>query len=275
MPFPVRPDIAWPQARIAGVSQLPPEYSASPLLLVVLGPDGRALLKTQRDFRLVYDFLDRLERPGNSGEPGVIVVANHLAKDKATPAFKFDVVPPIAKDDAGSKATWIILDGNKAGWVGPISVLNDGVGPANAASEKASFGFQHWTMEGRILADLGKKLRLRQINTYSWHSNGNRTPHVYRVYGGTGDAPNFDPGPRNGVDPATCGWTPIAWVDTRTAPGGTDLRDGEGGQTGVSIQGAGGPIGSYRYLLFLTFATEMKDIWGQTFFSEIDIVEEK
>jgi hypothetical protein len=73
--------------------------------------------------------------------------------------------------------------------------------------------------------------------------------------------------PRSGVDPATCGWKILADVDTRP------LEGAMGGQDGVSIRASGGgPIGTYRYLLFVTFVTETRDGWGHTFFNEIDIV---
>ena len=55
-------------------------------------------------------------------------------------------------------------------------------------------------------------------------------------------------------------------MDTRPPQG-----DG-GGQYGVSINGAGGSLGKYRYLLFDCFVTEVGDDWGNTFYSEIDVV---
>jgi hypothetical protein len=74
-----------------------------------------------------------------------------------------------------------------------------------------------------------------------------------------------------GTDPATCGWTKVAAVDTRardgTAPGGRDA---------VSIADPkGAALGSWRHLLFELFVTETDDIWGHTFYGEIDVVEKK
>jgi hypothetical protein len=55
-------------------------------------------------------------------------------------------------------------------------------------------------------------------------------------------------------------------VDTRP-------RQGEGGgQYGVSITDASGVLGKYRYLLFVCVATEADDDWGNTFYSEVDVV---
>ena len=46
-----------------------------------------------------------------------------------------------------------------------------------------------------------------------------------------------------------------------------------GGQYGVSISDSIGAIGSYRYLLFVTSRTEDHDDWGNTFYSEIDVID--
>jgi hypothetical protein len=46
----------------------------------------------------------------------------------------------------------------------------------------------------------------------------------------------------------------------------------EGGQYGVSIIDASGSLGKYRYLLFDCYPTEFYDNWGNTFYSEIDVL---
>ena len=46
-----------------------------------------------------------------------------------------------------------------------------------------------------------------------------------------------------------------------------------GGQHAISIQDADGAIGRYRYLLLVISATEQSDPFGNTFFSEIDVVD--
>jgi len=65
--------------------------------------------------------------------------------------------------------------------------------------------------------------------------------------------------------PAGCGWKLIATVDTRTA-------EPDGGQYGVSITDSGGSLGTFRYLLFDLYVTEVADDFGNTFYSEIDVV---
>ena len=49
-----------------------------------------------------------------------------------------------------------------------------------------------------------------------------------------------------------------------------------GGQYGVSVADSNGAaIGRYRYLLFDIFRTESDDAFGNTFYSEIAVVEKK
>ncbi len=87
------------------------------------------------------------------------------------------------------------------------------------------------------------------------------------MYAGDGSAADFDARPQRGTDLQTCGWKLIAQVDTRPKE-----REG-GGQHGVSISDTGGIIGEYRYLLFDISRTEAADAFGNTFYSEIDVVD--
>ena len=48
-----------------------------------------------------------------------------------------------------------------------------------------------------------------------------------------------------------------------------------GGQYGVSVTNSSGALGKFRYLLFDVVPTETDDPWGNTFFSEIDVVGKK
>ena len=52
-------------------------------------------------------------------------------------------------------------------------------------------------------------------------------------------------------------------------------RGEDGGQYGVSIDDQSGSLGKYRYLLFDCWVTEAADDWGNTFYSEIDVVAKK
>ena len=112
--------------------------------------------------------------------------------------------------------------------------------------------------------DLGSIIEIAQVNSYSWHSNS-RGPQVYRLWAGAGTDPSFNAEPMGNIDPATCGWKLIATVDTRSS-------EPDGGQYGVSISNAGGSLGKFRYLLFDLYVTEVADNFGNTFYSEIDVV---
>jgi hypothetical protein len=190
--------------------------------------------------------------------------------DKATPAFKFKNVPSPAKANAARKAKVKIIDGlNDENGGGPEQV-NDGKLPNQEDEPEASFFFAQQTDGGRLRLDLGSAIDIKQINTYSWHPN-TRGPQVYKLYASDGTASDFKDGPKRGSDPTKLGWKLIATVDTRPMN-----KDDMGGQYGVSIADtAGGAIGKYRYLLFDMRQTESDDAFGNTFYSEIAVVEKK
>jgi hypothetical protein len=97
------------------------------------------------------------------------------------------------------------------------------------------------------------------------------------MYASDGAAPNFNPAPTTDIDPTTVGWRRIARVDTRPLRNGVVIPEGDelGGQYGVSITHASGSIGKFTYLLFDIFEAETEDDYGNTFYSEIDVVERK
>ncbi len=195
---------------------------------------------------------------------GVTVTADHNVGPAATPRFRFARVPSPVKDDAAASAAVRFVDGdldeNSAG----LPTLVDGLLPGQEDEPGLNFFFQAGTAGGAIELDLKQAVAVAQINTYSWHPN-TRGPQVYVVYGSDGRGAAFNPTPAADVDPATAGWTLIATVDTRQ-PGNN------GGQYGVSIARNGAAIGPYRYLLFVCWATESDDDWGNTFYSEIDVI---
>jgi hypothetical protein len=156
------------------------------------------------------------------------------------------------------------LDGNS----GAVSAVIDGLLPRDEDEPGANFFFAERLTGGRLSIDLTRVVTISQINSYSWHPN-TRGPQVYTLYAATGADPKFVAAPRADVDPATVGWVKVTAVDTR--PPGTDM----GGQYGVSIAAKSGNLGSYRYLLFDCAATEMQDDWGNTFYSEIDVIESR
>ena len=185
----------------------------------------------------------------------------------ATAEFKFMRVPSPARNDAGAKGTFRIVDAEVDGNSANISALNDGQLPDAEDQQRRNFFLNQGTGGGRLLMDLGSVIDIAQINSYSWHP-GSRGPQVYRVWASDGSAANFILEPKGTIDPARCGWKSIAIVDTRT-----DEEDG--GQYGVSITDATGSLGSFRYLLFDLYPVEVADNFGNTFYSEIDVIAKK
>lgn len=199
----------------------------------------------------------------------VAVTAERQPPAEAKPDLAFAKVPGPSAADAAQRATFTVVDGTPSRGTGGLDRLHDGRLPDNADAPTQNFYFEWGTLEGRVRVDLGRVVAVGQVNTYSWHKD-TRAPQVYKVYGSDGTAAGFNPAPKNGADPARCGWTKIAAVDTRP-------RDGTpmGGREAVSLSDPSGTVGRYRYLLFEMFATETADPWGQTFYSEIDVVERK
>jgi len=186
--------------------------------------------------------------------------------DSATPAFKFRNVPSPAKRSAATSATFSVVDGQRDQNGAGVSALNDGKLPSESDDPASNFFFNAGTPGGRIEADLGKAIDVKQINTYSWHA-GTRGPQVYSVYGSDGTSSEFVAKPKTGTEPTSVGWKLIAKVDTRPKTGEM------AGQYGVSISDPAGNLGKFRYLLFDVSQTESDDAFGNTFYSEISIID--
>ena len=167
--------------------------------------------------------------------PQVVSERNELTGD-----FHFINIPSPARNDAATAAEFSI-----------VAVLHDGKLPRTEDAPGENFFFAAGTSGGKLRLDLGRAIEIKQVNTFSWHA-GDRAPQVYALSAGN-----------NGKDD----WKKIAQVDTRPASGGA------GGQYGVSIADFSGSLGRYRYLLFDISCTEKKDPFGNTFFSELDVIE--
>jgi hypothetical protein len=178
-------------------------------------------------------------------------------------------VPPPAINDAAAKATFTLVDGQRDRNSGELAVLADGKVPAGEDAPRENFFFGMNTAGGRIGVDLGAVISIKSIGSYSWHGGG-RGPQVYELFAADGKAKNFNPAPKRGTDPASCGWTRVAKVDTR-------LKDGNGGgQHAAEISNKdAAPLGEFRHLLFDIAKTVDTDPHGNTFFSEIDVVDAK
>ncbi|GAH87345.1 unnamed protein product, partial [marine sediment metagenome] len=194
------------------------------------------------------------------------IVADHNPSELAASGFKFKNIPSPSQDDAAAKAKFTLVDGIRDSNGGNIEKLHDDKIPVEDDQPGENFFFQAGTDGGRILLDLSRPINIKQINSYSWHPN-TRGPQVYKLYASTGSADDFNPQPKKGTDPLTCGWKLLASVDTRPKAGQG------GGQYGNSLSDTDGTIGKYRYLLFDIFRTEATDPFGNTFFSEIDVID--
>jgi len=203
--------------------------------------------------------------PGIPATAEVQVATEHKRSDN-TPAFQFKNVPAPSRGDAATRARFTIVDGDRDPNAGTLSKLHDGRLPDGEDQPAENFFFTQGADGGRIQIDLGSNSVIRQINTYSWHS-GSRGPQVYMLYASDGTAEGFKAEPKRTTDPVSCGWKLLARVDARPKEGTV------GGQYGVSISDSAGALGSFRYLLFDIFRTETADAFGNTFFSEIDVID--
>lgn len=190
----------------------------------------------------------------------------HNDNKSANPEFKFVNVPSPSRDDAASHARVLIVDGEADANGGDVSALTDGVVPTSGDQPRRNFFVTAGSGGARVLIDLGKPMDIAAINSYSWHPSS-RAPQVYRVWGSDGSDPGFIVEPKANVDPRTAGWKVIATVDTRS----TD-EEKDGGQFGVSITDQKRSLGRIRYLLFDFYVTEVADTFGNTFYSEIDVI---
>ena len=185
--------------------------------------------------------------------------------EQATGAFKFKKVPAPSTNDAATKAKFEIVEGDQDQAGGDLDKLHDGKLPTEEDQPAENFFFAQNADGGRILIDLDQPTEIKQVNTYSWHTD-TRAPQVYKLYASDGKSGEFEPKPKREKDPEKVGWKLIASVDTRPKDGAP------GGQYGVSVSDSEGALGKYRYLLFDIHRTESDDPFGNTFYSEIDVV---
>jgi hypothetical protein len=193
-------------------------------------------------------------------------VAATVGRNASGASFKFDAVPVPSKSDAASKAKVTLVDGTRDRSGGDVTVLTDGLVPRVDDQPRANFFFAAGSDGGRILLDLGEATDVKQGNTYSWHPAA-RGPQVYTLYGSDGSAAGFDTQPKRPADPEKAGWKKLASVDTR--PQGRE----PGGQFGVAVADTAGNLGKFRYLLFDVSPADRQGGMGNTFYSEIDVVD--
>lgn len=193
----------------------------------------------------------------------VAIAIDHNGPE-ATDAFRFSTVPAPRKNSAQG-AIFQAIDGKPSPSGGGLDVLHNGELPEESDEPGANFFFADGQQGGRFTVDLHKSVPIKEVATYSRHSD-TRAPQVYKLYGSDGTAAGFDPQPKAPLDPAQCGWKLLASVDTRPR------FEMQGGSCGVSITDSAGTVGTCRYLLFALSVTETADPFGNTFFSEVDVL---
>lgn len=196
--------------------------------------------------------------------PDVKVTFERNANDVANRDFKFKSIASPVKDDAAANAKLTLIDGELDHGSAELSALVDGRLPRDEDEPGANVFFRAGSSGGRFRMDFGRAIELLRVNTYSWHPN-TRGPQLYKLYAADGSDPKFNPDPKRGIDPASCGWKLIALVSTLSD------RGEEGGQYAASVADLSGSLGKHRYLLFDCYITELHDNWGNTFYSEIDV----
>ena len=189
------------------------------------------------------------------------VTFEHNPNSVANREFKFRKIASPSKDDAATRAKLSLIDGDLDQSSGALSTLVDGRLPQDEDEPGGNVFFRAGSTGGRFRMDLITPIEIARINSYSWHPNS-RGPQLYKVYGADGSESNLNLDPKRGVDPASCGWKLIALVSTLS-----DKTD-DGGQYAASVS----DVGKYRHLLFDCYVTELYDNWGNTFYSEIDIL---
>lgn len=191
----------------------------------------------------------------------LVVVFDHNPNSTANREFKFKNIASPSKDDAATHAKLTLIDGDLDGGSAELAALTDGRLPSDEDEPGSNVYFRAGSSGGRFRMDFGSAIPIAQVNSYSWHPNS-RGPQLYKLYAadGTDEMLNLDP--KRGVDPASCGWKLIALVSTLP-------NEGEmGGQYAASVR----DVGKYRYLLFDVYVTELYDNFGNTFYSEIDVI---
>ena len=154
------------------------------------------------------------------------------------------------------------------------AVLVDGQGQTAPDAPEASVFFEN-NERGRLLMDFGTPLKIKKINTYSWHQaeevhNRFRAPQKYTLYGYAGETL-----PETEGDLEMAGWEKIARVNSDDFFDVASLLD-RPAQQACSITGTSGAIGRYRYLLWDVHATasDQPDTYNHTFYGEFDVYAE-
>lgn len=175
--------------------------------------------------------------------------------------YQFNNVPRISGIDLANGLTPVIV-GTPDPVSGAATKLTDGLGASNSDDPAQNFFFFDPTSGPyNIFFDLGGAKNIAQVNSYSWHhGNGVRASQDYDLFASTGTAVGFNPS-----NLGSPGWQFLTSVDTELS-GGDAVN---AGQHGASVSDTTGALGSFRYV---ALSVRPPTGYGQTFYSEIDIV---
>jgi hypothetical protein len=182
---------------------------------------------------------------------------DHNSGAHANPWFYFGEAPRPSTNDIATAGAFSILEGEPAPRSGGLDALHDGKLPSGPDRPDQNFFFRNGADGGMVRIDLGHVILVQAVNTYSCHPS-NRAPQIYTLYGSDGKETGFAASPQRGSDLEKLGWYRIASVDT-------GMRGDFGGQWAVSLSGANGSLGRFRYLLF-----DIRNPELNTFYSEIE-----
>lgn len=196
------------------------------------------------------------------------VTFDHNHHDAATHEFRFKNIASPVKDDAAANAKLTLIDGDLDQGSASLAALTDGRLPSDEDDPGTNVFFRAGGSGGRFRMDFTTPIEISRVNSYSWHPSS-RGPQLYKLYAAEGSDPKLNLDPKRGVDPASCGWKLIALVSTIPDKGE------DGGQYAASVTDSSGSLGQYRYLLFDCYVTELYDNYGNTFYSEIDVISRK
>jgi hypothetical protein len=211
--------------------------------------------------------------------PGQQEVLIRIESGDGSPAFRFPSIESPTDTDYADFSQGVaharLLQGYPAAESAPISNLLDGAGQTHADSAKESV-FLANNDDGLVLLDLGQKVSVTKVNTYSWHRNPLsendcvRATQKFTLYGFSEDTLPSTEGLLENH-----GWEFIGSVNTDDYFGVSDsqLRPE---QQASSITAASGSLGRFRYLLWQVRPTQTGPTSADynTFFGEFDVYAE-
>ncbi|MEK0446891.1 MAG: hypothetical protein RLZZ399_2212 [Verrucomicrobiota bacterium] len=192
--------------------------------------------------------------------------------------FEFPSIEPPSRGDyadiSKGVASVALLSGRLSADSAPLACLLDGAVQTGSDVRGESVFLQNQE-RGLVLVDLGKRVSVQKVNTYSWHKNTHdagdrrRASQKFNLYGLADNVL-----PASDAPLAELGWELIARVNTYDYFGGeSSVLQPE--QQASSITSAGA-LGEFRYLLWevLPPSADEGDGGVSTFFGEFDVYAE-